>query len=85
MGTHTYDPAKVVAVVQQLLQDADVSPDLGTDGYGTAGALAGAGMLLRGLGVFPAVDPADHYRRTDTGSWQYADDQAAAAFTERLH
>lgn len=78
MGTHTYDPAKLVSAVEQLLQEAGVSPDLDTEGYGRVGALSGAGMLLRGLGVTPAVDAVDHYRRTDSGSWEDADDRAAA-------
>ncbi|MCL2580978.1 MAG: hypothetical protein FWE35_00805 [Streptosporangiales bacterium] len=75
---HTYDPMKVVDAVKQLLEDAGVSPDLDTEGYGTAGTMAGAGMLLRGLGVFPAVDAADHYRRNDVGSWEDQDNRTAA-------
>jgi hypothetical protein len=79
---HTYDPAKIVAAVEQVLRDAGVDPDMNTEGYGHIGAIAGAGMLLRGLGVSPAVDPVDHYRRTDTGSWEDADNRAAAVYAE---
>lgn len=80
----TYDPGKVVAAVAGLLREAGIEPDLNQEGYGRVTALAGAGMLLRGLGVFPATDPADAYRRIlDDGTWEDADDRAAREHAER--
>jgi hypothetical protein len=79
----TYDPDKLISQVRQLLADAGVEPDLNQEGYGHVTALCGAGMLLRGLGAFPAADPADHYRRDGSGSWEEADDRAAAAYAQR--
>jgi hypothetical protein len=80
---HAYDPGKVITAVTQILRDAGVEPDMSRDGYGHVTALAGAGMLLRGLGVSPATDPADAYRRTlDNGSWEETDDRRAREYTE---
>jgi hypothetical protein len=80
---HTYDPAKVITAVTQILRDAGVEPDLNQDGYGHVTALAGAGMLLRGLGVFPATDPADAYTLTlANGSWEDTDNRRAEQHTE---
>ena len=45
--------------------------------------MIGASQLLRSLGVFPAVDAVDFYRRGDSTSWPEADDRNAAAFNER--
>lgn len=80
----TYDPDKVIAAVTGLLRQAGVEPDMNQDGYGYLTALKGAGMLLRGLGVFPATDPADAYKRIlDDGSWDDADDRRAQEYAER--
>ena len=84
MTTHvsqTYDPGKVVTAVARILREAGVEPDMSQDGYGYVTAFAGAGMLLRGLGVFPAVDPADAYRQTlSSGSWEDSDNRRAEQF-----
>ncbi len=77
----TYDPGKLVAAVTRILSEAGVEPDMGQDGYGYVTAFAGAGMLLRGLGVCPAMDPADAYRQTLTsGSWEDTDNRRAEQF-----
>jgi len=79
---HTYDPAKVISAVTQALREAGVEPDPNQDGYGHVTALAGAGMLLRGLGVFPAIDPADAYQQTlSNGSWEDTDNRRAEQYT----
>jgi hypothetical protein len=41
-------------------------------------------MLLRGLGVFPAVDPADAYKQMlGQGPWEDTDDRRAQEYAER--
>jgi hypothetical protein len=80
---HTYDPGRVITAVTQILRDAGIDPNPSQDGYGHVTALAGAGMLLRGLGVFPATGPADAYRLTlDHGSWEDTDNRRAQQYTE---
>lgn len=81
--TSAYDPEKLIAQVRRLLAEAGVEPDPGQEGYGHVTALCGAGMLLRGLGVLPAANASDHYARVDAGSWEDADDRAAATFAQR--
>lgn len=79
--SQTYDPGKVVTAVAQILSEAGVEPDMCQDGYGYVTAFAGAGMLLRGLGVCPAMDPADAYRQTlASGSWEDTDNRRAQQF-----
>jgi hypothetical protein len=81
-----YDPEKVIAAVAEHLCQAGVQPDMSQEGYGYVTALTGAGMLLRGLGVFPAADPADAYKRIlDDDSWEDADDRRAQEYVERPH
>jgi len=42
-------------------------------------------MLLRGLGVFPAINPADAYKQMlDQGPWEDTDDRKAQEYAERL-
>ena len=66
-----YDPDKVIAAITGLLREAGVEPGMSQDGYGYLTALIGAGMLLRGLGVFPATDPPDAYKLIlDDGPWE---------------
>lgn len=80
----TYDPDKIIAAVAELLHRVGVQPDMSQEGYGYVTALTGAGMLLRGLGVFPAVDPADAYKRIlDDDSWEDTDDRRAQKYAER--
>jgi hypothetical protein len=80
----TYDPGKIIAAVTELLRQAGVEPDMNQDGYGYLTALKGAGMLLRGLGVFPATDPADAYKLIlDDGPWEDTDDRRAQEYAER--
>jgi hypothetical protein len=67
-----YDPNKLIAEVQDLLASRGLTPEI-TD---TTAAQVGAGSLLRGLGVVPAIDAVDAYARTDgAGSWPEADDR----------
>lgn len=76
MAKHTYDPAKVVTAVTQILHDAGVEPDMNQEGHGHVTAVAGAGMLLRGLGVFPATGPVNAYKRIlDDGTWEDTDER----------
>ena len=80
-----YDPEKIIAAVAEHLCQVGVQPDMNQEGYGYVTALTGAGMLLRGLGVFPAVDSADACKRiVDQGSWEDADDRRAQEYAERL-
>jgi hypothetical protein len=60
----TYDPAKLIDEVSDLLRTRGLSPAF-PDGR-SVDATIGASMLLRGLGVFPAT-PADaaYARSTD--------------------
>lgn len=78
------DPDKVIAAITGLLRQAGVEPDMDQDGYGYLTALKGAGTPLRGLGVFPATDPADAYKPIlDDGPWEDADDRRAQEYAER--
>ena len=53
----TYDPYKLVDDVQRLLEERGMPTE---QQEGMAGErLAGAGMLLRGLGIDPAMAPSD--------------------------
>jgi len=80
---HTYDPAEVITAVTRILRDAGIEPDLNQEGYGHTTALAGAGMLLRGLGVFPATDPARAYALTlASGSWEDTDNLRSQQHTD---
>lgn len=75
----TYDPYKLIEQVRGLVQSAGAE----TQPTDERLALIGASQLLRSLGVFPAVDAVDFYRRGDNTSWPEADDRNAAAFNER--
>ena len=71
-----YDPDALLAEVGDLLRSRGLDAEL------VDGELAwrGACMLIRGLGVMPAVNAVDAYRRSlDEGSWPEADDRRAAA------
>ena len=71
--------------VPRLARRRRAGPRMGRMGLAVTvlAALAGAGMLLRGLGVFPATDPADAYKRTlDDGSWEDTDNRRAQQYTE---
>jgi hypothetical protein len=75
----SYDPDKLINHVQDLLSIAGVEPHQITD---HRLATTGACMLLRGLGVFPAIDPLDAYPRIlDNEPWPETDDQRAAELT----
>jgi hypothetical protein len=72
-----YDPGKIIDAVQELLRSNGLTPQV-ADGVLVQN---GACMLLRGLGVFPAVDAIDAYARMEgSGSWPDADDRRAAKF-----
>jgi hypothetical protein len=77
----TYDPDKLISDVQGLLHAAGIEPHEITD---ARLALTGACMLLRSLGITPATDPLDAYRRIlDSEPWPDADDQRAAERAQR--
>ena len=67
-----YDPNKLIAEVQDLLASHGLTAEI-TD---TTAAQVGAGSLLRGLGVVPAIDAVDAYVRTaEAGPGPRADDR----------
>jgi hypothetical protein len=76
MAADTYDPYKLIEHVRALMRINDVQPGSADERL----ALIGACQLLRGLGVFPAMDIVDSCDRTDSGSWPEADDRSAAAY-----
>lgn len=68
----SYDPRALVTDVAQLLEDRGISVHLE---HGTvADRAAGAGMLLRGLGVTPLAAPEDQL-----------DLDGGASYSSRLH
>lgn len=70
-----HDPNTLITEVRELLRGHGLDPHL-TDG---PLAHAGACQLLRGLGVFPAMDAIDGYKHAlDNEPWPDADDQRAA-------
>jgi hypothetical protein len=70
-----YDPNKLIEDVQSLLRSHDLAADI-TD---SLTAQIGASTLLRGLGITPAIDAEDAYKRIlDCGPWPDADDRRAA-------
>ncbi|MEV0613907.1 hypothetical protein AB0I81_11345 [Nonomuraea sp. NPDC050404] len=70
-----YDPAHLVREVRELLHLQGIDTDRPGD---ERLAAAGASMLLRGLGVTPAMDGADALTRAMDKPWVETDDQAAA-------
>jgi hypothetical protein len=69
-----YDPNTLLAEVQELLAARGLDAEI-TD---SVTAQTGAAMLLRGLGVTPAIDAVDAYARNDAaGPWADADDRRA--------
>ncbi len=71
-----YDPDALVADVGELLRSRGLDAEL------VDGELAwrGACMLIRGLGVMPAINAVHAYRRSlDAGPWPETDDRRAAA------
>lgn len=75
----SYDPYKLIDHVRALMRIADVEPGPADERL----ALTGACQLLRGLGVFPAMDVVDSHARTDSGSWAEADDRNAEQLANR--
>ena len=70
-----YDPNTLIAEVQELLAARGLEAEI-TD---SVTAQTGASMLLRGLGVTPAMDAVDAYAHSfSRGSWPETDDQRAA-------
>jgi hypothetical protein len=63
----TYDPIQLVDEVSDLLRKRGLSPAF-PDGRSTD-ASTGASMLLRGLGVFPGIDPVAAYARNTDLIW----------------
>jgi len=65
----------VITAVQELLRQHGLDAEI-ADGLT---AQIGASMLLRGLGIMPAIDAVDAYKRIlDVGPWPDADDRRAA-------
>ena len=70
-----YDPNKLIEDVQALLRSHGLAAEI-TD---TLATQIGASALLRGLGVTPAIDAVDAYKRIlDNGPWPDVDDRQAA-------
>jgi hypothetical protein len=70
-----YDPNKLIEDVQALLRSDGLTANI-TD---SLTAQIGASTLLRGLGITPAIDAEDAYKRIlDSGPWPDADDRRAA-------
>jgi hypothetical protein len=70
-----YDPNKLIEDVQALLR----SQGLATEVTDSLTAQIGASTLLRSLGITPAIDAEDAYKRIfDSGPWPDADDRRAA-------
>jgi len=70
-----YDPNTLLAEVQELLAARGLEVEI-TD---SVTAQTGAAMLLRGLGVTPAMDAVDAYARSfSSGSWPETDDRRGA-------
>ena len=70
-----YDPNTLLTEVQELLAARGLDAGI-TD---SVTAQTGAAMLLRGLGVTPAMDAVDAYAHSfSRGSWPETDDQRAA-------
>uniref|UniRef100_UPI003F496C5B hypothetical protein n=1 Tax=Streptosporangium sp. CA-256172 TaxID=3240076 RepID=UPI003F496C5B len=64
--TEYYDAARLVSEVQELLRARGLNPDA----TGRAGkAQAGAGMLLRALGITPGMDMVDALARSVDKPW----------------
>jgi hypothetical protein len=62
-----YDPYVLIQDVKSWLEDKGLNPVVPTGGMGQA--LGGAGMLLRAMGIFPALSPEESYRRTLDKVW----------------
>lgn len=70
-----YDPNRLLAEVQELLASRGLTAEI-TD---SITAQSGAGMLLRGLGIMPAIPAEDNYMRSlSQTSWPETDDSRAA-------
>jgi len=70
-----YDPNTLIAEVQELLAARGLEAEI-TD---SVTAQTGASMLLRGLGITPAMDAVDAYAHSlSSGSWPEADDRRAS-------
>ena len=68
-------PDRLVSQVRDLLRTAGKQPSLATD---ERLAVTGTCMLLRSLGITPATDPVDAYRRIlDSEPWPDTDDRRA--------
>jgi len=75
-----YDPNTLIAEVQELLRSYGLNPQL----IDSQLAQTGAGMMLRGLNAFPAIDPVDAYMSTlGKEPWPDADDRRAARIAAR--
>ncbi|GIH78221.1 hypothetical protein [Planobispora longispora] len=69
--TQYYDPQRLVREVQALLRTYGLDPESVAGEPGLAEA--GAGMLLRGLGITPALDGVDALARAMDKPWTEAD------------
>ncbi|MGW5684619.1 hypothetical protein [Nonomuraea sp. NPDC003754] len=68
-----YDPSHLVLEVQVLLRERGLDLEAAPGDSGMAAA--GAGMLLRALGVTPAVDGVDALARSMDKPWAGRDDE----------
>jgi hypothetical protein len=69
-----YDPNKLIEDLQALLRSHGLTAEIAD----SLTAQTGASTLLRGLGITPAIDAEDAYKRIlDSGPWPDADDRRA--------
>lgn len=69
----SYDPHILVSDVIGLLRERGLNPDTSPGHLGPA--LAGAGMLLRALGILPAIDAVEALRRSSERVWGESQDE----------
>jgi hypothetical protein len=74
-----YDPNRLIDEVRELLRERGLDPAGSWTPERATLATGGAAMLLRGLGVTPAMDPVEGVVRAAAEPWTDADDRRAAS------
>jgi hypothetical protein len=69
----SYDPHRLVEEVRELLEARGLTPHLVDGGKGQA--IAGAGQLLRALGITPGLDHVEAMARAMDKPWAAMDDR----------
>jgi hypothetical protein len=67
MTRQSYDPYQLIDAVTELLRRNGLSPEIAKGNAGMA--LAGAGQLLRALGVAPLMNPIDAAQHSMKKVW----------------